>query len=314
MTSAEEAHLGDPPATATVAPLEPEPRRKLEELELRLGGSEDARGNEARLGLFAAPLEPGTPWEVSRAGAMAFRADEQFTAASTIKCFVLQELLERVAGGELALEEERTVRAADLVTGSGVIKCLTPGRSYTLLDLATLMIVVSDNTATNVLIELLSVEAINAMVQRQGWHGTRLSGKLQVSAPAGTKRMPSVTTPLDLADYFARLWLGELLPPAPTEVARRIYRQQQYGELGRGIDYDSYSAEIGVAPWRIASKSGSVRGVRNDAGVFEPQQGGTPHVIAVMTSGCPDERFHQENLGARIVGEAARLAHLRLGA
>ncbi|NLG08430.1 MAG: serine hydrolase [Deinococcales bacterium] len=299
---------------APFPPLDPELASALAALELRLGRAASADANPARLGLVAAPLAPGTPWAEARERALAFRAHEPFTAASTIKVYVLLALLERVAAGELALEEELTVRADDLVSGSGVLKALTPGRRYPLLDLATLMIVVSDNTATNVLIERLGVDAINASIARRGWRGTRLAGKLQLrAAPGAAPRSPSVTTPADLADHFGRLWLGELLPPELSETARRIYRQQQLGELGRGIDHDAYSAEIGEAPWRIASKSGSVRGVRNDAGVFEPLRGGAPYVVAVMTRGCPDERFHQENLGARVVGEAARAVHLRLG-
>lgn len=297
-----------PPANVTVA---------LEELERRLGGARaTGRASDARLGVVALTIPTGSgPSSGVQPRRIAFRAHESFPSASTIKVFVLQTLLEEVAAGHLRLDDERVVDAADMVTGSGVIKVLTPGRRHPLLDLATLMITVSDNTATNVLIDLLGIERIRACVDRNRWSGTFAAGKLQVGALTGNaKPSPSMTTPADLADYFARLWRGELLPPAETEVAKSIYRRQQLGELGRALDYDGYSAELGVSPLRIASKSGSIRGVRNDAGVFEPVGPAEAPVVvmAVMTRGCPDERFHPENLGARVVGDAAALLYREL--
>lgn len=281
-------------------------------LELMLGATDSPATNPARLGVKAARLSPVTG-AAAASNSFAWRAHEQFPAASTIKVYVLQALMERVAAGEMSLDSELTVNAVDMVTGSGVLKALTPGRRYPLLDLATLMIVVSDNTATNVLIDALGVEQVNDSVLEHGWRATHLSGKLQVSAAErGSRPAPSLTSPADLLDYFARLWAGELLPPDLTEACQRIYRQQQYSELGRALGHDPYSVEVGVAPWRIASKSGSLRGVRNDAGVFETVDGGPELVVAVMTKGCPDERFHAENLGARVVGLAAAEVHARL--
>src|SRR5690606_10865960 len=186
----------------------------------------------------------------------------------------------------------------------------------------------SDNSATNMLIDVLGLESITSCVAGHGWSDTYLKGKLQQSkVTAGSKSSPTLTSPRDLGDYFSRLWLGELLPAELTRVAKNIYRRQQFSELGRSLDYDGYSAEIGISEMVIASKSGSIRGVRNDAGVFEiaaPQMTAnrTPddldrasedYLVVVMTDGCPDRRFHPDNLGAKVVGEvaAATLAALR---
>lgn len=286
---------------------------RFAQLELQLGRSESADANPARLGVCATVVPGTSAREQPLPAEVTWRADEQFPAASTIKVFVLQALMERVALNELSLDYEVEVRAEDLVTGSGVLKALTPGRGYLLRDLATLMIVVSDNTATNVLIDAVGLERINASIGSHGWSSTHLSGKLQVQrAASGSKTSSSVTSPANLVDYFARLWAGELLPPALTATCQAIYRRQQVSELGRALDYDPYSVEMGVAPWRLASKSGSLRGVRNDAGVLEPLNGFPAMVMAVMSAGCPDERFHPENLGARVVGLAAAAVHARL--
>lgn len=290
---------------------------ELDGLERDLGGAGDQRfgatANEnARLGIVAFRLNGDDGGShVTR------RADEPFTAASTIKVYVLQALLEAVAAGEHDLHDPIELATEDQVTGSGVLKKLVTGRAYALLDVATLMIVVSDNTATNLLVELLGTERINAVIQSHGWSGTHLRGKLQVKRPPGSGSVtPSRTTPRDLADYFARLWRGELLPSHLTDVAKRIYSAQQFTELGRALDYDQYSAEVGESDVLIASKSGSVRGVRNDAGVVTlGALGDRPsrYVLAVMTDGCPDLRFHPENLGARVVGDAAAAVLRRLG-
>ena len=241
-----------------------------------------------------------------------YRIDESFPAASTIKVFVLQTLLERVAAGDLALEQERTLHAEDRVPGSGVLKVLSPGRRYTLRDLATLMIVVSDNTATNLLIELLSVENVNRSIERHGWRGSLLAGLLQRPESESRSAGRSFTTPADLADYFVRLWSGELLPPAETVLAQAIYRRQQRTDmLGRYLPFDAYGRETGESALSIASKSGSLRGVRNDAGVIEGERGA--YVIAVMSRDCPDLRFHPDNLGAVAVAKVSRAVHERFG-
>ncbi|HRN17889.1 MAG: serine hydrolase [Truepera sp.] len=314
-------HERDPEGVSGTA-LAPDLRARFEQLERVLGGLEAPSGETldpgedavpGSLAVVAYPLVPGGDQSDVT---VAYRPHERFPSASTIKVYVLQALLEKVAAGDADLDDELPVAAEDMVSGSGVLKTLMPNR-YRLRDLATLMIVVSDNTATNVLMEFLGVDVINASVLAHGWTGTHSAGKLQVAQTVGEgKRVASSTTAADLADYFARLWRGELLPPLLTEEARAIYRKQQYGELGRSIAYDSYLASIGEAPWRIASKSGSITGVRNDAGVFEPlataRAGAAPFVVSIMTKGCVDGRFHSENLGAKVVGWAAAAVFERL--
>src|SRR5690606_38112850 len=128
-------------------------------------------------------------------------------ALPIFKVYVLQALLESVADGRHDLEAGVPLRRDDQVTGSGVLKALRPGGTYPLIDVATLMIVVSDNTATNLLIDLLGVERVREVVAAHGWSGTYVRGKLQVAPVLGNQKpSPSRTTPRDLADHFARLW------------------------------------------------------------------------------------------------------------
>lgn len=238
-----------------------------------------------------------------------YHADQRFPAASTIKVFILLTLLDKVAIGEASLDFPVLLRSADQVTGSGVLKSLASERTYTLDDLATLMIIVSDNTATNLLINHLGLDTINANIAAHGWRDSHLSGLLQRPRPADAAPLtPSYTSPHDLADLFARLWRGELLDARLTRRAQTIFLQQQYTDnLGRYIGYDAYGAETGTHDLTIASKSGSLRGVRNDAGVITTA--GRSYVLAIMTKDCPDERFHAGNLGSLAISDVAKALH-----
>lgn len=233
---------------------------------------------------------------------LAWRDDERAPAASTIKVFLLVALLRRVAAGEASLDDEVVLDRGDQVTGSGVLKALQPGRSYTLRDLAMLMIIVSDNTATNLVLDAVGLERFRASLSEHGWSGTTASGKLQ-TVP---RNPPSLTTPRDLHDATVRLWRGELLPEAETAFAREVLEAQQYTDtLGRELDFDPYSTEMGESPLRIASKGGAIRGVRNEVGVI--RRGEEGFAVAITTRDCPDPRFHVDNAGSRCVARVTRL-------
>lgn len=264
-------------------------RSALAEAERVMGGS---------LGVRASRLDGSEPF--------GRRDDEPGPAASTIKIYLLIALLERAATGEASLDDEVVVRRSDLVTGSGVLKSLSPGRSYLLRDLATLMIVVSDNTATNLVLDAVGLAEARASVAAHGWNGTTVAGKLQTVPP----NPPSMTTARDLHDAIARLWRGELLPDAETVFARSVLDGQQYTEnLGRQLDYDPYATELGESALTIASKGGAVRGVRNEVGVVT--HGDDAFALAIMTRDCPDLRFHVDNAGALCVSAVARSLYER---
>jgi len=235
-----------------------------------------------------------------------YRERDVAPAASTIKVFLLGALLDDVASGRTTLDREVILGHDDQVTGSGVLKSLQPTRSYTLLDLATLMIIVSDNTATNLVIDAVGLDRFQRWIGRHGWNDTTAAGKLQIQLDAP----PSTTSVLDLHDVMRHLWTGELLPEAETAVARRIFEaQQQTAALGRELDFDPYSTESGESDLVIASKAGAIRGVRNEAAVI--RRGDDAFVMAVTTRDCPDLRFHVDNAGLGAVSRVSRLLYDR---
>src|SRR4051812_27913599 len=107
------------------------------------------------------------------------RGDDVFPQASSIKITVLLELYRQAQEGKLKLTDLYTVSQSDLVQDSDIMGGLTPGVSkITLRDLATMMVAVSDNSATNVLIDRVGMDAVNSELDTLGFHQTRLRRKM----------------------------------------------------------------------------------------------------------------------------------------
>ena len=137
-------------------------------------------GFSGTVGLWARSFDSGEE--------IAWQPLETFPAASTIKVPILCEVFRQAGEGRFTLADARTLKTDDQVGGSGILKDLTAGLALTVKDLATLMIVISDNTATNMLIDLVGLDAVNASCERLGLSGTRLEFRVQ-RAPEGASVM-----------------------------------------------------------------------------------------------------------------------------
>jgi beta-lactamase class A len=232
------------------------------------------------------------------------QAERRFRPASTIKLFVLVELYRQQAARQVRMSDQVVVTARARVPGSGVIKDLSPGLRLTLKDAATLMITISDNTATNLLIDRLGLAAINRGIRAAGFRDTRLGGKL--FRAGGLQR--SASTPHDMGVLMSRIARGEALSRSASAGMRDIlFREQSDTIVGRFLPYDPFATSQGRSPWRIASKSGSLRGVRHDvAYVVGPR---LRYVVALMSKGCKDRRFWPDNEATLCLARAARVVH-----
>lgn len=228
-------------------------------------------------------------------------------AASLIKLPILLATLEGVAQGRLELTERVPLRAEDRVSGSGVLKTLGEGLTPTLHDLLTLMIVVSDNTATNMVIEHIGLQTTNTFCAQHGFRATHLVGKLQLPEAqmneAQRRGERNRTCAADMLGMLVGLVRGDLLPPTQTETALAILKAQQLDEgLARLLPTDE---ELDTPHLTVASKSGSVRGVRHDVGVV--YRAGAPlYALVVMTSEGKDLRYYADNEGLKLIAEASR--------
>lgn len=211
-------------------------------------------------------------------------ADEAFESASTIKIFVLGCLYDQAEKGKARLDEVLTYEQKHFVDGSGMIRALGTGAQLRAADAATLMIICSDNIATNMLIDYLGLDTINAFIRAIGCSATTLHRRLASDnwgEPLGT------ITPRDMGRFFALLAKGELVSPAASDAMRNILRQQHYNTMlaGNLPPYYTDAEESGADPDLIytASKSGSMDACRNDGGLVHTPYG--DYVVVLM---CKD--------------------------
>lgn len=201
--------------------------------------------------------------------------NERFPAASLIKLPVLIYLLQNVDEGKVSLDETIKLRKEDKVGGSGILLELHDETPLTLLDLAALMIVVSDNTATNLLIDKLNLSKVQAYIQQMGWKNTVLGRKMMVEPDAPPANF---TTPLDMFHLLKALLQKNLLSEENTKLAIDILARQQYNEK--------------IPLWlpkdvKVAHKTGEITGVRHDCGiVLHPEH---PYILCLMTKMVSDE-------------------------
>lgn len=232
------------------------------------------------------------------------RSGERFDPASTIKLFILRELYRQREAGLLRLHETVTMRRSDLVPGSGVLKDLTPDRvSLTLHDLATLMVTVSDNVATNLLIGRLGAPAVNRGAREAGFQDTFLRGKLFKA-----RTRTSHTTARDLGTLMTQIARRQAVSrEASGEMLDILRREQSDFIVGRFLPYTKEELEQDRQPWKIASKSGSIKGHRHDVALVEGH--GHRYVLALMSRGAEDLRFWPDNEGTLALAHLALSVH-----
>ncbi|HXM53783.1 MAG TPA: serine hydrolase [Candidatus Dormibacteraeota bacterium] len=231
------------------------------------------------------------------------RADDPTEPASAIKLFVLLELFRQAEVGALTLDEVIEVRERDMVDGSGVLKDLTPGLKLTLRDAATLMITVSDNVAANVLIARLGVGAINRGARAAGATCTHLGVSL-----LRRRQGASYSTPRDLGWLLTRIARRTAVSPAASrEMLDILGRERIDNIVGRLLPDTGPDGRPLRRSWRVASKNGSVRGVRNDVALVRGN--GLSYVVILMSRDCRDLRYSPDNEATLCLARIARAVH-----
>lgn len=209
-------------------------------------------------------------------------AKDLFPQASSIKICILAELYRQAQQGKLKLTDLYTVNAADLVQDSDIMGGLTPGvTQITLRDLATMMVAVSDNSATNVLIDRVGMENVNTFLAAQGLHETKLRRKMMDLKAAGEGR-ENVSSPIEMATLLEALYRGQILNQEMTEDFFKVLSTHKDSWIPRDLPDDL----------KIANKPGELEGVRNDSGVIFVDK--RPYILCVMTTYLHRERDGEE--------------------
>ena len=204
--------------------------------------------------------------------------DEVFAQASSIKITVLAELYRQAQKGKLKLTDLYTVQSSDLVPDSDIMAGLTPGVTrVTLRDLATMMVAVSDNSATNVLIDRVGMENVNALLESLSLSRTRLRRKM-MDVEAAKQGRENISTPREMMALLEAIYRGKVLNKDFTADFFKVLSTNKNSWIPRDLPADV----------RVANKPGSLEAVRNDSGIVFVE--GRPYVICVMTAYLRDER------------------------
>lgn len=229
-------------------------------------------------------------------------ADDVFPQASSIKIAVLAELYRQAqeAGREKnKLGELYTVQSSDLVADSDIMGGLTPGVTrITNRDLATMMVAVSDNSATNVLIDRLGMKNIDDLMVSLGLSHTLLRRKM-MDVKAASEGRENVSTPREMMTLLEDIYRGKVLNKEMTEDFLKMLSTHKESFLPRSLPDDV----------RVANKPGELEAVRNDSGIVFASN--RPYVICVMTTYLRNERAGENAISS--ISEAAYQTFDRFG-
>jgi beta-lactamase class A len=236
------------------------------------------------VGLWVKDLEGGDVFGVS--------PERLFPTASSIKIAILVELYRQVGEGTLRLNDRHRVAAGDRAGGSGVLGELGEDTvEMTLKDLAILMILVSDNTATNILIDRVGMDAVNATLDGMGLSRTRLRRKM-IRPEEQARGNENVSTPEELGRLVEKIYRGEILTPGACHDILDILAKPKRGDIRAKLPEGL----------RVAHKTGGIGGVRNDVGVVMLE--GRPFIVSAMSN-----LVAREDEAGEAIADVSRLAH-----
>lgn len=219
-----------------------------------------------------------------------YRADERVPSASVIKLPIMLEAMERVKAGSLNLDEIHMLTASEKVGGSGLLQTYPDQSRVSYRELLRLMMVESDNTATNIFIQRLGREAINQRIRILGLNRSRLN-RMMMDTLAVEQGRENYVTAGEMSTLLEKIYRNQVATPKLCAEMIDILKQNK-GELTipRLLPKD-------VA---VAHKTGTLTYVRGDAGIIYVKE---PFLLSVFVEGVPTPEAE------RIIGELALICY-----
>ena len=254
-----------------------------------------------RVSLFAKNLGTGAFYERN--------ADTRVQTASTVKVPIMVEAFAQVAEGKVHWSDTLTLTDADKQAGAGVLREFHDGLTLTLGDAVNLMIVISDNSATNLVLDHLTSDAVNARMDALGIPEIRSLNKIGGGAPSREAAADpeirkfgiGIATPRAMACLLERIERGEVVSPeASKAMIALLKRQQRHDGIGRDLE--------GV---EIASKPGALDTLRSDVGILYSTRGRI--VMAITCDQMPRPLWTVDNPGFLLMARVSRLLVEGLG-
>ena len=236
--------------------------------------------------------------------------DRRVRTASTIKLPIACALAAEVEARRARWDERLVIRAQDKVSGSGVLADFSDGETISLRDAQTLMIIVSDNTATNLILDRIGADAVNNFMNSLGLTDTRSMRKIRGDGtqlkpaqgwsregekPENKKFGIGASTSREMVRLLELLEQGRVVSPVASKNLLSILERQQYKDgIGRR------SGEI-----RIASKSGSLDALRSDVGIAYTSHGRI--AIAITVDDMPEIDYSPDNIGGKLISDLSQV-------
>lgn len=272
-----------------------------------LSGSFQELANEygGRIGVAAKNITTGET--------ILFNGDSLFPTASVIKLPVLVELFYKFHDRELSPDQSVFLRDSLKKPGDGILQFLQGGQTLKLIDIATLMIIVSDNTGTNYVIDQLGgrhdekLEAVNGRMNSLGLRHTKLLNKLYSFA---TKKKTDearrfgigVTCPNDMLLLLEQLVAGKIINKAVSDSMIAIMRSQFYTQ--QAPRYLPFAEDTTL--W-VANKTGSLDDVKNDVGIVSSSRG--TYAYAIFCDRSNDLGEQTDNRATLAVAKTSKLLY-----
>jgi beta-lactamase class A len=222
------------------------------------------------------------------------RGDETFSTASLIKVPILVTVFDLVAKGQLSLSDPLTVLKIDQVPGSGVLQYMHGGMYLTVGDAAWLMMTLSDNTATNLLLDRIIIRRVWAKMDSLGLHNTKVHSKAflrnsSVAMDSSVKYGLGVTTPNEMAHLFELMANGKAVNRTADSAMLEMMEHNQDGEKMQRFVYGA----------RAAHKTGDTDKVRTECSLFYLRN---RVVVCALTRENVDMRYSVDNEAAIAIG------------
>jgi beta-lactamase class A len=261
-----------------------------------------AKQFDGEAGLYARNLASGEE--------IAFNAHTRFPTASTIKTAVMLEAYHQAAEGKLRFDETVALTEAMKVGGAGILNGLRPGLQLRVSDLVHLMIVLSDNTATNILVERLGTKQIDERLPGYKLHNTKIfrptfrDGRADVFPELEREFGLGMTTPREMADLMALIAEGRAVnAEASASMLATLRRQTDKGMIPRllpaGVEVGN---KTGTDSEKLPDAKGRRGSIRADAAIVTSP--GLKYVVTIYTRRGGDTTSGIDNaaliLGARL--------------
>ncbi len=239
-----------------------------------------------------------------------YHAEEVFPTASVIKLPVLLTLMQQVEDGLCSLDEPLMLRRADQIGGSGLLQHLSPGLTMPIRDWAFLMMNVSDNLATNVLIDHVGLQNVQEWLADNQYPDVQLHRKIDFDILKTDQNELGTATPAGLTRMITAVFQQKHISPTACTEMLRTMNKVGADRIGRYLPFEHWDSDVPEdEKLRLAGKTGSLVGTRAQTAVIWRDKAGERRgfTITVMTEGNPEpELWNPDAPGVLAIGRLAR--------